>query len=229
VSADVSRQPGAAWAAQPAGLHVSGRPKLPIGVLISGSGTNLQAIIDAIEADELDVEIRCVISDKEDARGLDRARRHNIDAVWLDRLVYDTPRAFNTAIRDQLRSRDVEWVVMAGYMRLLGAEVLDFFQNRVLNLHPALLPSFPGAHGIQDAFDYGVKVTGVTVHLANENFDEGPIIAQEAIPIAEDDTVHSLEEKIHAAEHRLYPQVLQLIAENRLRLEGRKVRILPER
>ena len=126
-----------------------------------------------------------------------------------------------------LRSHGVDWVVMAGYMRLLGREVLDFFPNRVLNIHPALLPSFAGANGIHDAWDYGVKVTGVTVHLANENFDEGPIIAQEAVPITPEDTIESLEAKIHAVEHRLYPEALRLIAAGRVEIVGRKVKISP--
>ena len=196
-----------------------------LGVLISGSGTNLQAIIDACESGSLDATVAVVISNHDAARGLDRARRHGIDAVYLDRSTFASPREYNAALRDRLRSHGVDWVVMAGYMRLLGREVLDFFQNRVLNLHPAILPSFPGANGIRDAFDYGVKITGVTVHFANENFDDGPILAQEAVVIAEDDTVETLEAKIHGVEHRLYPAALQLIAEGRVEIVGRKVHI----
>jgi len=198
-----------------------------LGVLISGSGTNLQAIIDAIEAGTLDAQVAVVISNHESARGLDRARKHEIDAVFVDRGAFESPRAYNAEIRDVLRSHGVDWVVMAGYMRLLGREVLDFFPNRVLNIHPALLPSFAGANGIHDAWDYGVKVTGVTVHLANENFDEGPIIAQEAVPITPEDTIESLEAKIHAVEHRLYPEALRLIAAGRVEIVGRKVKISP--
>lgn len=201
---------------------------ISLGVLVSGSGTNLQAIIDACEARTLDAAVVVVISNHEGARGLVRARDHGIAAVHIDRSRFASTRAFNVAIRDVLRDNLVDWVVMAGYMRLLGREVLDFYQNRVLNLHPALLPSFPGANGIRDAFDYGVKVTGVTVHFANENFDNGPILAQEPIPIAEDDTVESLEAKIHEVEHRLYPAALQLIAENRVEIVGRKVKIAPK-
>ena len=200
--------------------------KLFLGVLISGSGTNLQAIIDAIEAEKLNATIAVVISSHLEARGLDRARKHGIDAVFLDRTAYKTPRDYNAAILQELQSRGVELVVMAGYMRLLGKNVLDHFPNRVVNIHPSLLPSFAGANGIRDAFDYGVKVTGVTVHYASEDFDEGPIIAQEAVVIAEDDTVETLEAKIHEVEHRLYPHVLQLIADERVRVEGRRVVIL---
>jgi len=201
--------------------------KLLLGVLLSGSGTNLQAIIDACESGAIEAEVAVVISNHEGARGLERARKHGIDAVYIDRGSYTSPREYNAAIRDELRGRDVGWVVMAGYMRLLGREVLDFFPNHVLNLHPALLPSFPGGDSIRDAFDAGVKVTGVTVHLANENFDEGPIIAQEAVIIAEDDTPESLEAKIHEVEHRIYPAVIGLIAEGRVDFSGRKVKILP--
>lgn len=202
---------------------------LKLGVLISGSGTNLQAIIDACETGALDAQVAVVVSNHEAAFGLERARRAGIDAVFVDRAVHDSPREYNAAIRDELRAREVDYVVMAGYMRLLGKQVLDFYPNRVLNIHPALLPSFPGAHGIQDAFDAGVKVTGVTVHFANENFDEGPILAQEAVRIAEDDTLETLEAKIHEVEHRLYPAALQLLAQGRVEIVGRKVHIRPAR
>lgn len=198
-----------------------------LGVLISGSGTNLQAIIDACEADTLDAEVAVVISDRTDARGLQRARTHGIEAVLVERGGFTSAADFNAAIRETLRGHAVEWVVMAGYMRLLGTEVLDAFPDHVVNLHPALLPSFPGADGIGDALAYGVKVTGVTVHFANENFDEGPIIAQEALEVFEDDTAETLAERIHEIEHRIYPAALQLIAEGRVSIIGRKARIAP--
>jgi len=198
---------------------------LALGVLVSGSGTNLQAIIDAIDAGELDATVSVVISNRETARGLDRARHHGIEAVFLDPCAFNSPHDYNVALRDELQAREVELVVMAGYMKLLGKAVLDAYPNQVLNLHPALLPSFPGANGIGDAFSYGVKVTGITVHFANEVFDEGPIIAQQVVRIDEADTVESLEAKIHEAEHRLYPAVIQLISEGRVSVEGRKVRI----
>jgi phosphoribosylglycinamide formyltransferase-1 len=201
--------------------------RMRIGVLISGSGTNLQAIIDASESGELDADVVVVISNHEGARGLVRAKDHGIEAVHIDRGRYASIREYNAAIRDILRDNVVDVVVMAGYMRLLGKEVLDFFPNRVLNLHPAILPSFPGASGIKDAWDYGVKVTGVTVHFANEVFDEGAIIAQEAVTIEEDDTIETLEAKIHEVEHRMYPKVLQWMAHDRIEIIGRKVRIAP--
>lgn len=201
--------------------------KLRLGVLISGSGTNLQAIIDASESGALDADIAAVISNHDSARGLVRAKDHQIPGVFVDRGAYASPREYNARIRDILREYLCDYVVMAGYMRLLGREVLDFFPNRVVNLHPALLPSFPGANGIRDAFEFGVKVTGVTVHFANEEFDKGPIIAQEPIVIAEDDTIESLEAKIHAVEHELLPRALQLIAAGRIEVEGHKVKIVP--
>ena len=196
-----------------------------VGVLISGSGTNLQAIIDAAAEGRLDAEVAVVISNLEDAYGLERARKANIPAVHVDRTAYTTFSAYNAAIRDVLLDHEVDVVAMAGYMRLLGAEVLDAFPGRVVNIHPALLPAFPGPAGIRDAFEYGVKVTGVTVHFANEHFDEGPIIAQVPVIVAEGDTIEALEAKIHAVEHELYPRVLQWIAEGRVTVEGRVAHI----
>lgn len=199
--------------------------KLRIGVLISGSGTNLQVILDEAAKGVLDVDVRVVISNKAEAFGLERARQAGVPAVHVDPTTFPDAAAYNIAVREVLVEHGVDFVVMAGYMKLLGTEVLDAFPNRVLNIHPALLPSFPGAHGISDAFDYGVKVTGVTAHFANAIFDEGPIIAQEAVRVAEDDTLESLEAKIHEVEYRLYPAALQLLAEGRLIIEGRKVRV----
>jgi len=203
------------------------RRPLKLGVLVSGSGTNLQAIIDARADGSLDADVAVVISDKADAYGLERARQAGSLAVHVSRADHTDASAFNAAIRDALVAAEVDFVVMAGYMRLLGREVLAAFPMRVLNIHPALLPSFPGAHGIGDAFVYGVKLTGVTVHFASEVFDEGPIIAQVPVRIEESDTLETLESKIHAIEHVLYPATLQLLAEGRVRIEGRAVRILP--
>jgi phosphoribosylglycinamide formyltransferase-1 len=153
------------------------------GVLVSGSGTNLQAILDACAAGAIAGEVAVVVSNRADAFGLERARAAGVPAVTVDPRAYSDPSAYNHAVRETLDERRVDYVVMAGYMKLLGAEVLDAYPMRVLNIHPALLPSFPGAHGIADAFSYGVKVTGVTVHFASEIFDEGPIIAQGSVPV----------------------------------------------
>lgn len=197
--------------------------RLRIGVLLSGSGTNLQAILDAIE-DGLPVEVVRVISSRPDAFGIQRAEQAAIPVCALDRSVYADPQAADQRIVDEMRSAGAEYLVMAGYMRKLTPVVLDAFPDRVLNLHPALLPSFKGAHAIQDAWDAGVKVTGVTVHFANEDYDKGPIVAQRAVPVLETDTIDSLEERIHATEHVLYPEVLRLLAEGRVSInDERKV------
>jgi phosphoribosylglycinamide formyltransferase-1 len=202
--------------------------KLRIGVLLSGSGTNLQAILDASEAGTLAAEVAVVISNREDARGLERARKAGVPAIHVERASFNTAAEYNHAIAEHLHRYGAEYVVMAGYMRLLGKEVLDAYPMRVLNLHPALLPAFPGASSIHDAFDYGVKVTGVTVHFADEHFDRGPIVMQEAVRIDEDDTVETLEAKIHEVEHRIYPAAIHAIAQGRVSIVGRRVRIAPE-
>ena len=197
-----------------------------LGVLISGSGTNLQAIIDAIAEGTLDAEIRVVISSRPDAYGLVRAKEAGIQTIALSKDVYADPDIANEAIATELVHAGCDYVVMAGYMRMVTDPILMAFPDRVLNLHPALLPSFKGAHAIRDAYDAGVKVTGVTVHFANAEYDKGPIVAQRAVDIAEDDTLESLEEKIHAVEHGLYPEVLRWIAAGRVSVgDDRKVHI----
>lgn len=189
---------------------------LKIGVLVSGSGTNLQAFIDAIAAKELDAEIVLVVSSRPDAYGIERAKAANIPVLVLNKGVYADPKAADARIVAALQGAGAEYVFMAGYMRMVTPVMLDAFPNRVVNLHPALLPSFKGAHGIQDAFDAGVKYTGVTVHFANAEYDKGPIIAQEPVAVLETDTVETLEERIHAVEHRLYPSTAQIIAQGRV-------------
>ena len=200
--------------------------KLKIGVLLSGGGTNLQAIIDQI-AEGLLVEIVKVVSSRPDAYGIERAKAAGIPVCVLNREVYADRDAADALIVEELQAVGAEYVVMAGYMRMVTPVMLAAFPDRVVNLHPALLPSFKGAHGISDAFNAGVKVTGVTVHLANEEYDKGPIIAQEPVRIEEDDTLESLEAKIHAVEHELYPRVLRIIAEGRMQVTPERiVRIL---
>lgn len=200
------------------GQHGQGEPLRPlkIGVLLSGSGTNLQAIIDAIANDGLPVDIVKVVSSRPDAYGIERAKAAGIPVKVLNREIYADPLAADQLIVDELRAAEAEYAVMAGYMRKVTPVVLDAFPNRVLNLHPALLPSFKGAHAIQDAFDAGVKVTGVTVHFANEDYDKGPIVAQEPVRVEEGATVEELEARIHEVEHKIYPAVLRLIAEGRV-------------
>ena len=192
--------------------------RLKIGVLLSGSGTNLQAIIDAI-AGGLPTDIVLVVSSRPDAYGIERARAAGIPTLVMNREKYADVLAADAQIVEALREAGAEYVVMAGYMRKVTSVMLDAFPNRVLNLHPALLPSFKGAHAIADAFNAGVKVTGVTVHFANADYDKGPIVAQRAVAVAEDDTLDTLEAKIHDVEHVLYPEVLGLIAEGRVAVD----------
>ena len=192
--------------------------RLKIGVLLSGSGTNLQAIIDAI-AGGLPTDIVLVVSSRPDAYGIERARAAGIPTLVMNREKYADVLAADAQIVEALREAGAEYVVMAGYMRKVTSVMLDAFPNRVLNLHPALLPSFKGAHAISDAFNAGVKVTGVTVHFANADYDKGPIVAQRAVSVAENDTLDTLEAKIHDVEHVLYPEVIGLIAEGRVAVD----------
>lgn len=192
---------------------------LKIGVLLSGSGTNLQAIMDAIRNDGLPAEIVHVVSSRPDAYGIKRAEDAGLEVTVLNRDIYADPIAADTLITEKLKSAGAEYVVMAGYMRKVTPVLLDAFPNKVLNLHPALLPSFQGAHAIQDAWDAGVKVTGVTVHLANEEYDKGPIIAQEPVRVEENMTIDELEANIHSVEHILYPKVIKQIAEGRMTID----------
>ena len=159
-----------------------------------------------------------VVSSRPDAYGIERAKAANIPVLVLNKGVYADPEAADVRIVVALQEAGAEYVFMAGYMRMVTPVMLDAFPNRVVNLHPALLPSFKGAHGIQDAFDAGVKYTGVTVHFANAEYDKGPIIAQEPVAVLESDTVETLEERIHAVEHRLYPATAQLIAQGRVQV-----------
>ena len=193
-----------------------GRP-LRIGVLLSGSGTNLQAIIDRIADGTLpNVEISLVVSSRPSARGLQRAEAAGLQTLTLSKEIYADPFAADEVIASELKRCDTDYVIMAGYMRMVHAPLLASFPNRVVNLHPALLPSFQGAHAIQDAFDRGVKVTGVTVHFANEVYDQGPIIAQRALAVGEGWTLEELEAHIHEIEHELYPEVIGWLAAGRV-------------
>lgn len=197
-------------------LPAGERPPLPIGVLLSGSGTNLQALIDAIEAGALNAEIKLVVASRPSAFGLKRAEAAGIQTLTLSKEMYADPIQADEVIAGELYRAGVAYVVMAGYMRKVHAPLLATFPHRVINIHPALLPSFTGAHGIQDAFERGVKVTGVTVHIANAVYDMGPIIAQRALAVEEGWDVEALEEHIHAIEHVLYPEVIQLLADGRV-------------
>ena len=197
--------------------------KLPVAVLISGSGTNLQAIIDAIEAGKLDARIEIVLSNRADAYGLVRAKHHALSTEVLDHKKFASREAFDEAVVSILRARGVELVVLAGFMRLLSPVFVKAFSNRIMNIHPALLPSFPGLHVQQRAVDHGVRFSGCTVHFVNEECDEGPIIIQAVVPVFPDDTEESLAARILKQEHRIYSRAIQLFSEGRLRVEGRRV------
>lgn len=191
---------------------------IKLGVLISGSGTNLQAIIDRIADGALDASIGLVVSSRADAYGLMRAQAAGIQTLTMDKSFYDEAYTADRIIAAEMRSRSVDYILMAGYMRMVHAPLLDAFPNRIVNIHPALLPSFKGAHGIRDAYEYGVKITGVTVHFADDRYDCGPIIAQRALAVGEGWTLDELETHIHEIEHALYPEVVGLLAEGRIRV-----------
>ncbi len=198
---------------------------ITIGVLASGSGTNLQAIIDAAAAKRLNATVAIVVSDTPGARALERADQAGIPARLFERATFDSRRAFEEAIVAALHERGVELVCLAGYMRIVGRTMLEAFPNRIINIHPALLPAFPGLTAQRQAFDYGVKIAGCTAHFVDGQVDHGPIISQRAVPVEEDDTPESLQQRILAAEHQLYPEAIQLIAEGRIAIEGRRVHI----
>jgi phosphoribosylglycinamide formyltransferase-1 len=197
--------------------------QVPIGVLISGGGTNLQAIIDAIEAKKLDAEICVVLSNQADAYGLARAKQHGIATAVLDHKSFASREDYDQAVVDVLRARGVELVILAGFMRLLSPVFIKAYSNRIMNIHPSLLPSFPGLHVQKKALDHGVRFAGCTVHFVNEECDEGPIIIQAVVPVYPDDDEATLAARILKQEHRIYPRAIQLYAEGQLHVTGRKV------
>lgn len=185
---------------------------MKLAVFISGTGTNMVAIHNAIKDGALDATIELIVSSNDYAKGIDYARNEGLDLLVFTPADYDDPEAVDARIVEALEEHDIEYVAMAGYMRKVTPVLLDAFPNRVVNLHPALLPKHRGAHAIQDAFEAGDEVTGITIHFANEEYDKGPIIFQHEVPVLPDDTIDDLETRIHAAEHEYYPQVLQQIA-----------------
>lgn len=203
---------------------------LPIAVLVSGGGSNLQSIIDRMEAGVLDVDIKLVVSNKAGAYGIERAKKHGIPYKVLLHTDYDSREAFDADMVKAINDAGVGEtgaVVMAGFMRIVTPVFLGAFENRVINIHPALLPSFPGAHGQPDAADYGVKISGCTVHFVDEQMDHGPVIIQAAVPALCGETGDELGPRILKLEHRVFPQALQWLAEGRLVIEGRHVRLRP--
>ncbi|MGI6328935.1 MAG: phosphoribosylglycinamide formyltransferase [Dethiobacteria bacterium] len=195
---------------------------MKLAVLASGYGSNLQAIIDATKRGVIDGRVALVISDQRDAYALKRAEKHQIEARYLNPKNYTGREDYDSAVIALIKERDIDLVVLAGYMRLLSPVFIDAFPGRIMNIHPSLLPSFPGLEGVSQALRYGVKVSGCTVHFVDENLDTGPIILQEAVPVYDNDTEESLHQRIHSVEHRLYPKAIQLFVQGKLSLEGRR-------
>jgi len=196
---------------------------LKLGVLISGNGSNLQSIIDNIEKGSIKALIKIVVSNNPDAYGLTRAKNHGIPFAIIKNGDYKSKEDFDTQLVNILKDNGVELVALAGFMRIISPILLKAFPGRILNIHPALLPSFPGLHGQKQAVDYGVKYSGCTVHFVDEGVDTGPIIIQSAVPVLDDDTEETLAARILKEEHKIYPQAINLFAEGRLEIKGRKV------
>lgn len=199
---------------------------LRIAVLASGRGSNLKAIIDAIEAGRLEACLPIVISDRPDAQALERARKHGAEAVFIDPRGYPDRESFDRAMLARLAEHRIELVCLAGFMRILAPAFIRAYPGRIMNIHPALLPAFPGLHAQRRALEHRVKVSGATVHFVDEGVDTGPIILQAAVPVHEDDTEETLAARILEQEHQIYPKAIQLFAEGRLVLRGRQVVIL---
>ncbi|WP_406676862.1 phosphoribosylglycinamide formyltransferase [Moorella sp. ACPs] len=198
---------------------------LPIGILVSGRGSNMEAIADAIAAGRVPARIQVVISDRPEARALELARQRGLKACCLVRREYPSRQAYDRALAAALKKEGVKLVVLAGFMRLLSQDFLDQFPGAVINIHPALLPAFPGLNAQRQAWEYGVKFSGCTVHFVDAGTDTGPIIAQAVVPVRDDDTPETLAARILVEEHRLYPEVVKWLAEGRVTLHGRRVSV----
>jgi len=193
-----------------------------LGVLISGRGSNLQSIIDAIAAGQLDASIALVVSNRAQAAGLERARLAGIETLVLDHRGFPTREDYDRAVVAALRAREVSLVCLAGFMRLLSPAFVEAYPNAILNIHPALLPAFPGLHAQRQALEHGVKIAGATVHLVNAELDAGPIVLQAAVPVEDGDTEQSLAARILREEHRLYPEAIRTVLDGGWRIEGRR-------
>ena len=210
-------------------MSISRTTPLRVAVLASGRGSNLQAIIDAIETGRVQAQIVAVISNKKDAIALERARKHGLTDIFVDPKPYagrpDSREAYDRSLLEILQQHEVELVLLAGYMKIVTAVLVNAYANRMMNIHPSLLPSFPGLDVQKKAIDWGCKLAGCTVHFVTEGVDEGPIIIQAAVPILDDDTPETLAARILVQEHKIYPRAVQLFAEGRLRVDGRRVLI----
>lgn len=201
--------------------------KEKLGVLCSGRGTDLQSIIDAVKSGQIDATIEIVLTDKPDAYALKRAEKEGITAVCVNRKEYDVRQPFEEELVRRLDAAGVTLVILAGFMRILTPYFVRHYKGRIMNIHPALLPSFPGAHAHRDVLAYGVKVSGCTVHFVDEGTDSGPIILQAAVPVLDGDTEETLGARVLEEEHKIYPRAVQLYCEGRLKVDGRHVTILP--
>ncbi|TAN45784.1 MAG: phosphoribosylglycinamide formyltransferase [Nitrospirae bacterium] len=198
---------------------------LNLGVLASGRGSNFQSIIDSIEAGRLKASVKLLITDKSDAYAAERAKKHSIEHLYINPKDFTNKDVFYEKIAGELSARGVELVVLAGFMRVVRKPLIERFPNRIMNIHPALLPSFPGLHGQQQAADYGVRISGCTVHFVDEGMDTGPVIVQAAVPVSPEDTEDTLSKRILKLEHKIFPEAIRLFAEGRLSVEGRIVKI----
>ena len=194
-----------------------------IAVFVSGNGTNLQAIIDAIQSGYINSTIGLVLSDNKEAYALKRAIKSGIDTVFIDPKAYDSREDFDKAVIKHLKEKNIGLICLAGYMRLLSPYFIKEYESKIINIHPALLPSFKGMHGVRNALNYGVKITGPTVHFVTEEFDSGPIISQSVVEVMGDDTEESLTERVHEVEYKIYPEAIKDLVEGKLKLVGRKV------
>jgi len=197
--------------------------KFKLAVLVSGRGSNLQAIIDSIERNELNVHLSAVLSDTEDALALKRAEKHGIETFFINPATYHNRKAFDKAMINRLRAMSIDLICLAGYMRILGKEFIQAFSGKIINIHPSLLPAFPGLNAQKQAIEYGVKFSGCTAHFVDEKVDSGPIILQTAVPVYDHDNEESLSQRILEQEHHIYPKAIKLIAENKLNLNNRTV------
>jgi phosphoribosylglycinamide formyltransferase-1 len=208
-------------------IQVIAPGRLRLAILASGRGSNFDALGRAIKRGDLDADIKVLISDLESAPVLEKAKAQGIDAVFIDPRAFGSRDEYETELVRVLKAHQVTVVVLAGYMRLVGRILLDAYKNRILNIHPALLPSFPGLHAQQQAVDYGVKFSGCTVHIVDKGMDTGPIIMQAVVPVLPDDTGDTLADRILGEEHKIYWRSLQLLAQGRVYIDGRKVLITP--
>lgn len=211
------------WRGRPA----RGRRPPRLAVLCSGEGTNLQAVLTAIRRRRLRAQVAVVVSDRAEARALQRARAAGVPAVFLDPAAYPSRTAYDAALARLLRRARARWIILAGFMRILSPGFVRRFAGRILNVHPALLPAFRGAHAVRDALAYGVQVTGVTVHLVEAAVDHGPVLAQVPVPVRPGDTEARLLARLHHVEHRLYPQVIQQMVAGRIQARGRLCQVVP--